>query len=340
MKRTAAFSLAIILILAFSTCAPSSGVKSGAAAGEALIKLLPRSTMGIVAVDVARAMATDAAKKALENPQAKAKYDEFVKMSGIDPMKDISYFGFGISSAPSGSASEGDGGFIVTMKYDQARLLSLLKEKAPEYKEETYNGVVIYSNLEGGEAKQTTQGAFLDATHIILGSAKGVRGIIDVHQKKAESLAKNAEMGVILKKADKSGLAWGAFSLPQDLIKKGIASTPQLAVLEGVTGLTMAFDYKLAKFTADIRTIGGTKEQNEKLASTLNGFKALGAMFAAQEPVVGEALETIDIHSGGDYTQILMSMSQELMDKLGQLAQSKAGDFIKVKKDEPAAEIK
>jgi hypothetical protein len=340
MKKTAAFSLTVILILAFAACTPSGGIKSGAAAGEALIKLLPRSTMGVVAVDVAGAMATDAAKKALENPQAKAKYDEFVKMSGIDPMKDISYFGFGLSGAPSGSAPEGDGGFIVTLKYDQARLLSLLKEKAPEFKEETYNGVVIYSNLDGGEAKQTTQAAFLDATRIVLGSPKGVRGIIDVYQKKAESLAKNPEMGAILKKTDKSGLAWGAFSIPQDLIKKGIASTPQLQVLEGVTGLTMAFDYKLAKFTADIRTIGGTKEQNEKLASTLNGFKAMGAMFAAQEPVAGEALEAIDIHSGGDYTQILISMSQELMDKLGQLAQSKAGDLMKVKKDAPAAEIK
>ena len=168
----------------------------------------------------------------------------------------------------------------------------------------------------------------------------GVRGIIDVHQKKAESLAKNAEMAAVLAKVDKSGFAWGAFAVPQELLKKSIASTPQLKVLEGVTGLTMAFDYKLAKFLVDIRTIGGTKEQNDKLASTLNGFKALGGMVASQEPAAGEALEAIEIRSGADYTQLSISLSQELMDKLGKLAESKAGDLIKVKKDEPAAEIK
>jgi len=340
MKKSSALSLAVLLNIVVTACTPATGIKSGAAAGEALIKLLPRSTMGVMAVDVTRAMGTDMAVKALQDPKSREKYDEFVKMTGIDPMKDISYFGFGIVATASGPASKNEGGFIVNLKYDKAKLLGLLKEKAPSFKEETYNGVAIYSNLEGGEAKQTTEAAFLDASHIVVGSAGGVRGIIDVHQKKADSLAKNAEMAAVLSKVDKSGFAWGAFAVPQDLLKKSIASTPQLKVLEGVTGLTMAFDYRLAKFLVDIKTIGGTKEQNDKLASTLNGFKALGGMVASQEPAAGEALEAIEIRSGADYTQLYISLSQEVMDKLGKLAESKAGDLIKVKKDEPAAEIK
>lgn len=340
MKRTAVLSLAVVLAFAVAACAPAGGLKTGAAAGESLIKLLPKSTMGVVAVDMARAMSTEAAKKALDDPQAKAKYDEFVAMTGIDPMKDVSYFGFGLVAPAPGSGAEPEAGFIVTMTYDKAKLLALIKEKAPEVKEETYNGVVVYTNLDGAEAKQTTVAAFLDATRIVAGSAKGVRAIIDVHQKKAESAAKNAELAAVLKKADKSGLAWGAFAIPQEMLKKSIAASPQIQVLEGVTGLTMAFDYRLAKFTADIRAIGGTKEQNEKLASTLNGFKAMGAMFASQEPVVGEALEAVDIHSGGDHTQILITMPQELLDKIGKMAQAKAGDLMKIKKDAPAEEIK
>lgn len=340
MKRTAVLSLSAVLAFALAACAPAGGLKTGAAAGESLIKLLPRSTVGVVAVDVARSMSTEAAKKALDDPQAKAKYNEFVAMTGIDPMKDISYFGFGLSGAAAGPGAGAEGGLILTLTYDKAKLLALIKDKAPEVKEETYNGVVIYTNLDGAEGKQTTAAAFLDATRIVAGSAKGVRAIIDVHQKKAESAAKNAELAAIIKKADKSGLAWGAFAIPKELMQKGLAASPQLQVLEGVTGLTMAFDYRLAKFTADIRAIGGTKEQNEKLASTLNGFKALGAMAAAQEPLAGEALEAVDIHSGGDYTQILITMPQELLDKIGKFAQAKAGDLVKVKKDGPAEEIK
>ena len=118
------------------------------------------------------------------------------------------------------------------------------------------------------------------------------------------------------------------------MLKKGIESTPQLKVLEGVTGVTMAYDYRLATFVADIRTVGGTKEQNTNLASMLTGLKSLGAMFAAQEPVVGDALNGVEISSGDDYTRLSISLS------LGTLAESKAGDIMKLKKDAPPEEEK
>jgi hypothetical protein len=338
MKKATTIGLAVFLTILFTSCASSTGVKSGAAAGEALIKLMPKGTMGVMAIDFHRAMGTEAVTKALQDPKAREKYDEFVKMSGIDPMKDISYVGLGLSGAAAGR--EPDGGVIISMKYDKAKLQSLIKEKAPEAREELYNGVTIYSHLDGGRAKQTTRAAFLDASHIVLGSEKGVKGIIDVQQKRAESITKDAELAAVLKKVDKSNIAWGAFAVPQDLLKKGIESNPQLKVLEGVKAMTMTFDYRLAAFVADIQAHGGTKEQNASLASTLNGFKSLGAMFAAQEPVVGEALNGIEITSGADFTRLSISLSQDIIDKLGQLAKSKAGDFIKVKKDEPAGEIK
>jgi hypothetical protein len=211
---------------------------------------------------------------------------------------------------------------------------------APEAKQELYNGVTVYTGLDGTGAKQQTGAAFLDAAHIVIGSEQAIKGIIDVRQKKTESLAKNAEMAAMLKKVDKSGIAWGAFAIPQDLLKKGIESQPQLKVLEGVTGLTLAFDYRLATLVADVRTVGGTKEQNSNLASTLNGFKSLGAMFAAQEPVVGDALNGIEISSGDDFTRLSINLSQEIIDKLGKFAEAKAGDLVNIKKDAPVEEKK
>jgi hypothetical protein len=336
MKKAMTLGLFVLLTLFFASCAPA-GVKSGAAAGEALIKLLPEGTIGVMAVDVQRMMGTEAAVKVLEDPKAREKYDEFVKMSGIDPMKDITYVGFGLIGGSGANFQEG--GAVINLKYDKAKLLGLMKEKAPEIKEETYNGVVLYSNLDGSEAKQTTRAAFLDDEHIVLGGEKAVKGIIDVHQKKADSLAKSAVMSAILKKVDMSGFAWGAFAVPQELLKKGIEVSPQFKVLEGVTALTLALDFKLATFSADIRALGGTKEQNADLASALNGFKALGAMFAAQEPVAGEALNGIEISSGPDYTRISVSLPEEVMDKFGKLAHSKAGEFMK-KGAAPAEEKK
>jgi hypothetical protein len=146
-------------------------------------------------------------------------------------------------------------------------------------------------------------------------------------------------MAAILKKADKSGLGWGAFAVPQELLKKGIAANPQLKLLEGITAVTMSFDDRLNAVIADIRTIGGTKEQNANLASTLNGFKAMGAMFGGQDPSVGEFLNGISITSGEDFTDLSINVSHEVMDKIGKLAQSKAGEFMKSKKGE-APEVK
>jgi len=332
MKKATLFVLAVFMTAALTSCTPATGVKSGAAAAEAMIKMMPKPSTGFIGVDVKRLMETETVLKALQEPKAKEKYDEFVKMSGIDPMKDISYVGIGGFGALTGPGFEG--GAIISLKYDKAKLQSLIKEKAPEAKEELYNGVTIYSSIDGTEkAKQTTRAAFLDDTHIVLGSENGVKGIIDVHQKKAESLAKNAAMTGILKKVDKGGLLWGAFALPPELIKKGIAKNPQLKVLEGVTGVTVSYDDRMNAVTADIRTIGGTKEQNANLASTLTGFKAMGAMFAAKEPVVGELLNGISITSGEDFVDLSINIPRETLVKIGELARSKAGDFMKPKKE-------
>jgi hypothetical protein len=343
MKNAKIIGPALILTVILAACAPASGVKTGAAAGAALIKMLPKSTTGVVAIDVRRLMGTEAILKALKDPKAKAKFDEFVQMSGIDPAKDISYLGIGLSGAPAGGSSGMEGGVILTLQYDKAKLQGLIKSKAPEAKEEIYSGVTIYSNIDGEkEQKQTTQAAFLDDSHIILGSATGLKGIIDVSQKKADSLAKNAEMAAVLKNADKSGILWGAMAIPPGLLAKGIAASPQLKVLEGVKALTLMFDDRVSGIVADIRTIGGTKEQNANLAAALNGFKAMGAMFGAQEPVVGEFLNGIQITSGDDFARLSLNVSHELMDKLGEMAKEKAGDFMKdKKKDEaPAPEVK
>jgi hypothetical protein len=336
MKKATTLGLAVVLTALLISCGQAT--KSGAAAGEALIKLMPLGTMGVMAIDVQRALGTEAATKMLQEPQAKAKYDEFVQMSGIDPIKDIFYIGIGLDG--SGGKIE-DGGVVISMKYDQAKLRALMKEKAPEVVEESYNGVPYFSNLDGTDPdKQKTRAAFLDADHIVIGSEKGVKGIIDVQQKKADSILKDPALAAALKKVDKSAIAWGAMAVPQDLLQKGIESMPQMKVLEGVTALTMSFDYRLATFVADIKAHGGTKEQNETLASTLNGFKSLGAMFAAQEPLAGEALDGVEISSGADYTRVSISLPQEVLDKMGKLAQSKAGDLMKAGKDQPAEEKK
>ncbi|HOW85315.1 MAG TPA: DUF3352 domain-containing protein [Candidatus Aminicenantes bacterium] len=344
MKKSTAIGSAFLLAAFVAACAPATGLKTGAAAGEALIKMLPKSASGVAAFDVRRLMGTDTVAKALQDPQAKAKYDGFVQMSGVDPVKDIAYVGIGLSAPPAGAAQGSlEGGLIISLRYDKAKLQGLIRQKAPQVKEETYNGVTVYANLDGGKSRgRLGQAAFLDETHIALGSEAVLKGIIDVFQKRADSLAKNPGMADILKKADKSGIFWGAVAIPPELLRKGLAASPQAKILEGVKAVTLMYDDRVQGILADIRAIGGTKDQNANLAAALNGFKAMGAMFAAQEAAVGDFLNGLQITSGEDFTRLSLSVSHEVMDKLGQAAKTKAAEFMKArKKDEaPAPEVK
>ncbi|MCJ7485571.1 MAG: hypothetical protein MUQ25_05320 [Candidatus Aminicenantes bacterium] len=336
MKKATSIGSIVLFTVFLASCTPASSIKAGSATAESLIRLLPKTTLGVIAIDVHRGMGLASVSKMLQDPQAKQKYDEFIKMAGLDPMKDIYFVVMGLTATPNATSQEG--GVIVNLKYSKDSFLAIMKEKAPEFQGESYNGVTIYSNLDGSETKQTTRAAFLDDSNILFGSAAAVKGIVDVYQKKAESVMKNAAMAGVLKKVDKAALAWGAFSLPPDLVKKGMESIPQLKVLEGVTALTLSFDYRLSNFIADIRTMGGTEEQNKNLASTLNGLKGLGAMLAAQEPAAGELLNAVEVTSGKDFVRLYISVSEETMDKLGKAAQAKVGDFMKTKKDAPAEE--
>lgn len=330
MKRTTILGLILVLAAALAACAPAASIKAGSASAEALVKLMPESTRGVVAIDVHRAMELASVAKMLEaNPAAKAKYDEIVKLAGLDPAKDVYLFVLGLMGVP--GEGEPDGGFIVNLRYNKDAILAAMKQKAPDYKEEAYNGVTVYSNLDGDD-KQATRAAFLDDSNIVLGSSKGVKGIIDVFQKKAGSVMKNPEMAAIIKKVDKEGLGWVAFSIPPELIAKGIAAQPQLKVLEGLKALTMSYDHRLAKYVADIRTMGGTEDQNKNLSQALTGLKSLGAMLGGQEPAVGELMNSIEITSGKDFVRLYISVTDELAEKLGKLAQAKAGEFIKINK--------
>lgn len=339
MKKSIVLGLTVVLAVVLASCAPSLSIKAGSATAESLIRLLPKSTSGIIAIDIHRGMGLALVSKMLQDPKSKDQYEAFIKIGGIDPMKDVYFVVIGLMATPNGMGQEG--GVIVNLKYNKDSFLAIMKDKAPNSRSESYNGVTIYSSLDGGETmKQTTRAAFLDDSNILFGSEAGVKGIIDVHQKKAESVMKNEDMKAKLKKVDKSSIAWGAISIPADLVKKGVESMPQLKVLEGITAVTMSFDYRLSNYIADIRTMGGSGEQNKNLGDTLNGFKGLGAMMGGQEPVVGEFLNAVEVTSGKDFVRLYISVSEELMEKVGKLVQSRLGDFIKIDKETPQEEKK
>jgi hypothetical protein len=341
MRKILGITLAVLVSLSALSCSKQAGMKAGAGSGEAVLKLLPADTTGVVMVDMHRAMATEAAQNALKREEDKKKYDEFVSKVGIDPMKDVSFFAFGLVGVP--NAEKHNGVVIVDLKYDKEALLAKLKAEAPDLKEETYNGVTLYSGGHMKSAEKDVVGAFLDASTIIGGTPEAVRQVIDVYQKKADSVLKSPEMAKVMKRANQAAVTWAAFEVPADLIAKAAEKDARVKVLEGITGLTMSFDYENKDLIADIETMGGTKENNSQIATMLNGFRAMGATFTAKEPLVSDLINMIEITSGADFVKVYVKVPGETMDKLKAMAEEKFGTMIPgmaAGKEEPKEEKK
>jgi tetratricopeptide (TPR) repeat protein len=301
-----------------------------APAGQALLKFLPRSSAGLLVVDIRRVLAIDAIAKAMQDPKFRAGYDENVKKMGIDPAKDIAYAAMAMPAPDDLSGyfmpSFKSFGLILDLKYDRARVEDSIMRESPGAKKEIYGGVTVFSWL-AAEGQPQAPGipaglnwlALLDATHIALGDEPGVRGIIDVLHKKAEPVTANPEVAFLLDRTDKSGLVWGVVSYPAGLVKKTIAANPQFKAMEALKGMTLGLDDKNSILTVDLRTVGGTQEQNAVGATNLNGLRAAGAL-TVKEPALVDLLNATSVTAGKDFIRTTATVSHETLEKLWQLA--------------------
>jgi len=327
MKRNVRIGLAILVAAGLISCVEKGGLKAGTATGKSMLQLLPANSHGVFIIDVHRALATDQVAQALKDEKVKQKYDEFVKASGLDPMKDVYLLAVGLAGPMMGQEQEG--AILLNLRYNKEQLLGKVKEGVKNLLEETYSGVTIYKGSEPGKpGKKQMAGAFLDDSNIVFGNDKTVRAAIDLYQKKADSVLKNAEMGKVIKAVNTSAVFWGAFTVPPDVIKKAVEQNPMLKPLEGVTGLGMSFDYANQNVIAEIQSLGGTKDQNKQLADTLNGFKAMGAAYASKEPILMDLLNTLEITSAADHVKIYASIPSALLEKAQKMAQEKFGGMI------------
>ncbi len=326
MRKTAVIVLTVLAAVLFAACGGDKGLRAGSATVESLTKLLPETTQAVMVIDVGRAMATTAVAKSLENERDRGSYEELVKTVGIDPMKDVFFVVMGLTGRM--DAKNQDGAVLVNLRYEKDALLELLKGNVVELAEEDHSGITLYKGRPDGWSPRTVCGAFLDVSNILVGTEAAVKAVVDVYQKRAGSMARNEELGRALKTVNKSAIAWGGLIVPADSAGKAAEENPMFKVMEGVTALTMSFDYKNRNLLVDMRTMGGSKEQNANLASTLNGLKGLGAMMAGQEPALGEALAGIEITSGADYVRLYASLPEELLKKLQKTAQERLGDVL------------
>jgi hypothetical protein len=325
VKKSLSLFLAVgLFCLLGAACGKkAASPQAGSAKGEDMLSLFPKDTRGLIVVDVHRIMLTEGAAKAIKDNEKNEKYVKFVQSTGIDPQKDVYYF----AAAMTGNLDQKspDGAAIVNLKYDKAKLLEMMKQERGEFTTADYNGLTIYQ-FPGGEDKKPVSGVFLDESNILAGSDAAVKKMVDVYQKKAENVQKNAEMTSLLKGMNTSAMVWGGVAVPPETMQKASSQNPMLGAFSNIQSLLLSVDYKDKAVLFELKAMSPDAAKNKDMADALNGFKALGAGAAAKEPLVGQLLKNIEIVAGSDSVKLSARIPDEVIQGLSEKAKAKKAE--------------
>ena len=316
MKKLTALGIVLVLVLfSLTLCKKEAEApEAGQASASDMLRFVPEDAIGVISIDIHRAMSTEMADKAIKESEDYQKYQEFIQLTGIDPQKDI-YF---VTVALAKATKDVEGGAIVNMKFDKEALIKVAKAKAEEegqqIEEEDYSGIPVYTLWQ--EKGEPAYFAFLDDSNIIVGKDVVVKSIIDVAQKRKENVFKNEALSDLVAKTDKNAMVWGAVLIPPEVMKEAASQNPMMASMESISAGSLAFDYKNKNVIAEIKVISSDEEKNKQVAEMLNGLKALGSMAASQKPEIGELINNIEVTSAPDHVKIYAKIPEELINKL------------------------
>ncbi len=341
MKKTFVGLLTLVLlVMAFAACGKKAGIPvAGSANAEDMLTLIPKNVQSVFVIDVHRGMNIPFVDKALKTGDDAAKYQETIAKLGMDPQKDIYFAAIGLSQATNAEGKTiPQGAGVINLKYDRAKIVDQIKQEKPDFKEDAYEGVTIFT--VPGKDETPMYGAFLDASNVALGTEAGVKAVIDVMNGKAESALKNAELMKLVKASNKTALLWNVTTFTPEQVKQMTDATPMLSSLKALQAVTMFVDDKNKGLQVEIKALSPDAAKNKEIADMLTGFKALGAMGSSEKPELGEFLNKIEISSSPDNVKIYIDMPENLLNKLGQEMEKQVKSKLEgmKTKEEPSAE--
>jgi len=328
--------LAMVLVLAVMLLVPACKKKAaGQMNSEAMLAMVPEGPMMLIGFNLQQLSSLKFFDKMLQedwqkNPtggKAFKDYQDFKRQTGIDLQKDLYASVLAIYGDFESKNPEIAG--ILNMKYDEGKLLAVLREKQVILSQEDYRGRAVYALKGEEEGKQKDMRlAFLNKANIAFGSPLSVKKVIDLDLKGGQSVLKSAALMKHVEKLNKNGMFWLAVGNIPDKMKQQTGGGMMPVDLSKAEAFTAFADFRNKTLSGELRLISHNAEGNKQIADMLNGLKSLGAMGAAKEPELGELLNGIQLSSEADHVKLTFSLSEELMDKLGAKAKDKAKGMV------------
>ena len=312
MMLTITVCLSILLMI------PGCGGKK-APAGEGtmgLFSLLPDNAAGVFSVNFKRVvqlpifdkLIKEAEQKPAEEGKFFKNYQDFIDKTGIDPKKDIQAMAFGLYGQLGGK--EPDTVFLANLNYKQDTLLKLIKQQAPGFSQDTYNGIAVYK-FKDDKGKDMAL-SFLSEKIIAAGLPDLLMKVIDIYKGKGQAVTNNKNMKPHFDKMKSEAIVAFILDFPQEAKKVHDSGMFKLDLTkaEAIIG---DIDNAGTTWTAEITMISRNEEANQQLVSTLNGLKM---MAAAGGPEVEELVKNMDLKASADSVKLKVTLTEELLEKL------------------------
>ncbi len=250
----------VVLVFAMLLVVPACKKKAaGQMNTEAMLDMVPEGSMMVMAFDFQRFAALNFFDKALKEDwkkNAKAAedfkdYQEFVQKTGVDLQKDV----YAIVAAVYGNldSEKPEVLAVANLKYDEAKLLTVFKEKGVFSGEEKYGDRSLYT-LKNDDASKDMRLAFLNKANILFGSPLQVKKAIDLADKKGKSVRQTAALMKYVDKLDKKSMFWLAVGNIPEKMKSAPAGGMMPVDLSKAEAFTAVADFKNKVLSGELQT--------------------------------------------------------------------------------------
>jgi hypothetical protein len=313
-------TLSVVLIMLLATLLAVSGCGGEKAGNEAdILKMLPENASGVIVVNFKKLAQSELfdemikeedEKKAGKPGQVFENYQDFVDKTGIDLKKDISSMAVAIIGNMAGAGKAGpDIVAVVNLNYDKNKIMALIKEKAGELTEETFNNVPVFKI---SSEDKDMMFSFISDNIAAVGIPDGVKKVIDLSKGTGKSVMDNEKLKPFLNRLKSNAVFSFVIEFPEEAkqVQEGGMLKMDLSKAEAILGF---IDHANKAWNFEIKLISHNEEGNQQMVSTLNGLKMMGG---AAGPEYAELLEKITISATADSIKLEVTIPDELIEKL------------------------
>ncbi len=223
--------------------------------------------------------------------QCQAKMQELAKKLGMNPMEDV------LGATLYSNRYGGHVGvcLVYVKKLDQQKMVSLLKEKHPDYKTTEYGSRTLYIwTVKHHGKKIDLTGTFANDKLIVIGDIdEQVKAALDVLDGKIPGLAKDA---ALLKGIAKNALlASRAIDVSEDYRK-----TARCPVLQNCKAAMVIWAEKDGQITGEYEFTTDSEQTAKNFKAIVDGLKAMGELRCGNIPAIKKVMDGLKCSAKGD----------------------------------------